>query len=110
MRTGSVDCDTVKSWNGICSSIEDPSSGTMVSWKTSQGPAKSMTVAPSVTTKATRIGPLRSGFEASACVPSGAARSAPEARVRKMESAAADRWTMAAPFPSEVGWTIQRYE
>jgi transaldolase len=53
--------DTVKSRNGMISSISEPRSGTWTSWNTSQGPAKSITVAPSEIATATGIVPLAGG-------------------------------------------------
>ena len=60
-RTGSRPSATVNRRKGIWSSCEGPRSGNITSWKTSHGPVKSITVAPSETRKATSIAPLAGG-------------------------------------------------
>jgi hypothetical protein len=62
-RTGCRDSLTVNRRNAVCSVP-----GRAVSWNTSQGPAKSMTFAPSVTTIATGIAWLAGGRSAGAAL------------------------------------------
>ncbi len=52
---------TVNSSKGIWSSWEPPRSGTITSWNTSHGPAKSITVTPSEIANATGIFPFAGG-------------------------------------------------
>src|SRR5690349_16426231 len=59
---GSVFSDTVYNSNGICSSMLLPRDGIITSWKTSHGPAKSITVAPSERANATGILPFAGGL------------------------------------------------
>src|SRR5947209_6918158 len=56
---GSVLVETVYSWNAGVSSVRV---GTIASWNTSQGPAKSIIVAPSEIRNATGMLPLAGGF------------------------------------------------
>src|SRR5262249_41172769 len=57
VRIGFLVSPTVNRRNGISSLL-----GIMASWKTSHGPQKSMTTAPSEIRKATGIWPLLGGF------------------------------------------------
>src|SRR6266851_3408291 len=60
-RMGSLESETVNRRKGICSSMVEPRPSTITSWKTSHGPAKSITVAPSVITNATGMLPFAGG-------------------------------------------------
>src|SRR5262245_26245150 len=71
MRVGFFAAPTVNSSNGICSSIVAPRSVTWTSPNTSHGPAKSIIVAPSVSTNATWMSPCAGAFKTGAPATAG---------------------------------------
>src|SRR5215470_11972863 len=84
---GSFVSETTYGWNTCWSDIALPRDGTMTSWNTSHGPAKSIMTAPSVMTNATGIDPCSGGTSFVRTAGASPARAFQERATRRQNAA-----------------------